>query len=223
MAKSEESGPRGPPKYNVGWRRIVRNFSPSCVVCFLDARIIPLTKLQQMVRSDDGHWHCCSTDELGALSHASALLPLDCPLLAECCHLRAGLHHLDSAIRTVSRDLESDDPGSNQLTIPGNRAHGVCHAHRDVGLHLCSALGRVGRLVRVGVVDGGCGCSSVCDTLAVIHPVSHCALFFFFWMTRHTNPFTGSLNATLPLSTGSQPYSCFPLRRQSSQQVLVQR
>lgn len=125
-----------------------------------------------MVRGDDGHGHCCRVDELHTVSHAGALLPLDCFLLAECGHLRAGLHHFHPTIHPVSRDMASDDPGPNQFAVSRNNPYGIRHAHRDVDLHLCSTLGPVDHLVRVGNVDGGRSCSSVGDSLTVIHPVS---------------------------------------------------
>lgn len=145
-------------------------------VSFLDVRISLLTEMRQMVRSDDGHRHCWRVDELHTVSHASAILSLDCFLLAECCHFRIGFYHLDPAILAVSRGLESDDPGPNELAVFGNRPHGACNTHRDVGSHLCSSLGSLGHLVRVGNVDGRRGCSSICDFLPVIHPVSQYSL-----------------------------------------------
>lgn len=160
-----------------------------------------------MVRGDDGHGHRCRVDELYTFSHARALLSLDCFLFFECRHLRTGLHHLHPAILSVSRDLESDDPGPYQLAVSGNHPHGLCHAHRDVGFHLCSALGPMGHLVRVGDVDCGCGCGSIGDSLAVLHPVSTSILGMTVW---HTSLLTGYRNVISPHLTASPHCSCCP-------------
>lgn len=124
-----------------------------------------------MVRRHYGHRDRLGLDELDSLSYTSSALSINRLLRAKRRHLCASLGHVDSAIHIISRDLAGHDPGSNKFVVSGNGTHGLRDTHRYVGLGLCSALGRMGRVLCVGFVDGGRGGRRLGDPFPLIHSV----------------------------------------------------
>lgn len=70
MEDSSKKRANGPMKYNKGWRRVVRNFSPSCV-CALNSRI-QLIEIQRWFAATMG---------TGIVSVLMASVPFDTPVL----------------------------------------------------------------------------------------------------------------------------------------------
>jgi hypothetical protein len=125
----------------------------------------------QMVRRDDGHRDRLSANELSSFSYTCFSLLINCLFCSKCRRLRTSLCDVGSAIHTISRDLASHDPRSDKLIVPGNGTHGIRDTYRDVGFHLCSTLGRMGDVLRVGFVDGGRGGGCLGDPFPVISSV----------------------------------------------------
>lgn len=131
----------------------------------------PLICTPQMVRRDDGYRDRLSANELGSISYACSSLFINRLFCSKCRRLRASLCDVDCAIHIISRDLASDDPGSDKLIIPGNGTYGIRDTYRDVGLHLRSALGRMGDVLCMGFVDGGRGGRRLGDPFPLIPSV----------------------------------------------------
>ena len=107
-----------------------------------------------MVRSDNGHGHRCSSHELRAILLPNTVLSVNRFLPIKHGHFHTGRARLDRAIHLVPRDLAGDDPRPDQLALLGDDSNGIRNADRNVGVYLRSALGRVGDVVCVGIVDG---------------------------------------------------------------------
>ena len=125
-----------------------------------------------MVRRDDGNRHCLSADDIGTFSHPSLVLLVDRVLRAQRDTLHSRVDYIYPSIHLVSGDMERDDPRPSQLPIPRHHPDGVRDTHRDVGVYLRAALGRMGQNFRLGFVDGGCCRSGICDTVAIFYLVS---------------------------------------------------
>lgn len=117
----------------------------------------------KLVFSDDGHGRRVEYLPRHPMAYHLAVLFRRGLLRPKYWSFLFGFDGLGAEVYDLARDMVGHDPGPNQLPFLGYDSNGICHLDRQLHPHLCSSLGHMGSVVRMGMLDLGLCPSSRSD------------------------------------------------------------
>lgn len=95
----------------------------------------------QLVLRQHGHRHRVHPVTQSALQRSLAVLDISRDFLPECCSFRCFLPRINSAIHTLSRYLDRNDPPSSAVALSGHVPDGPCNYSEYGCFRVCPSLG----------------------------------------------------------------------------------
>ena len=128
-----------------GWRRLIRNFTPSYVHPFPHKFINSSMTDQrhQLVLGHNGDRNRFNPPPQSSIQWSLALLDLRRCFRLECASLLYLLRYFILALRYISSDLDCHDSSSCSVALPRDVPYGSCHDYQHDRFCLCTFLGRL--------------------------------------------------------------------------------